>query len=126
MLTSELFNSSKLKYFLYPIAGLILLFILSYVYYLIEQKEIKKERHNELTIIAKLKFEQIVDWKNETLYEVKLYSQIDRLVKSSLSIINNQNYQTSKEYLNQLFNPTILNHNYENVFITDTNGKIAE
>ena len=111
--------ANKKNLILIVLTSILFLFIFGITYYLIEEKSLKEEKYKELSTIAKIKLEQITDWREERIYEAKFYAKIDRLIKSTQGLINNHNDSEIKNYLQELLYPTKTSHGYENIFISD-------
>lgn len=116
--------ANKKNLILIVLTSILFLFIIGITYYLIEEKSLKEEKYKELSTIAKIKLEQITDWREERVYEAVFFAKIDRLIKSTQGLINNRNNSEIKNYLQELLYPTKTNQGYENIFISDNNSNI--
>lgn len=111
--------ANKKNLILIVLTSILFLFIIGLTYYLIEEKSLKEEKYKELSTIAKIKLEQITDWREERVYEAEFFAKIDRLIKSTQSLINDRNDSEIKNYLHEFLDPTKTSHGYENIFISD-------
>ncbi len=116
--------TNKKNLILIVLTCILFLFVIGLIYYLVEEKALKEEKYKELSTIAKIKLEQITDWREERVYEAEFFAKIDRLIKSTQGLINNRNDSEIKNYLQELLYPTKSSHGYENIFISDINSDI--
>lgn len=124
MITSE--NKISLNKNFIILLNVLLVLILSaggYFYYKYEEKRIYKDVCKELSTISKLKSEQIVIWRNERISEAKYFPNNLTVIKNVEILLRFQDTQAVSELARTL--TTIkTNHLYENIFITNTTGKI--
>lgn len=94
----------------------------AYFYFSYEAKTIRTETHNELKTIAELKTSQIIDWNNERLADIKIFSQgyfFKKSLEKWLASRTNKSYKENILNILSLFNSDSI---YENVTLADTHG----
>ncbi|HEX7357931.1 MAG TPA: PAS domain S-box protein, partial [Ignavibacteriaceae bacterium] len=119
-------SSSKIDIkFLIPIlVAIIVLFSSAIIYYNYEERTIKNEKYAELRAIAQLKKDQLVKWRAERLSEAAFFPAQKQFIEFTKAIIKNPEEDYSKDYFNRILHQLKNNHNYQNIFITGSDGKI--
>jgi PAS domain S-box-containing protein len=95
-----------------------------YTYYVSEQTHIRKEKHQEIMAVSRLKIEQIVQWLKERKSEAEFFSNNPTLMHNTGIILQNKDDKNGISYLTARLEPILRNHFYENIFITDSSGKV--
>ena len=97
---------------------------IGYYLYKTESVEIRKEKYTYLDAIANLKVDQLTKWKTERLSEAKFFPTMGKFIKSTITLSSDINNKESKDFLTQTLLPIKERHLYQNLFVTDLNGKI--
>jgi PAS domain S-box-containing protein len=113
----------KWQFILLTILLSILLIIGGFLYYRYEAKTIRKEKYNELKVIADLKISQITEWCDERIADVQVFAE---------SPFIRQNFQrwllskdiTIKTDLLKRISLIRYHYKYENVFIVSPKGTL--
>jgi PAS domain S-box-containing protein len=115
---------SKLKIFFIIAATSFVLFLLAFYYYKSESGQIIKEKHEFLDAVTKIKLDQVADWKKERLSNAQFLPTIGKFIKYTSNLNSNINDFEAREYFSNVLLKFKENGYYENVLITDMNGKI--
>lgn len=67
--------TNKKNLILIVLTCILFLFVIGLIYYLVEEKALKEEKYKELSTIAKIKLEQITDWREERVYEAEFFAK---------------------------------------------------
>lgn len=102
-----------------------LLTFLGYIYYGNEEKIIRDDKYNELNVIAELKINQILQWRNERLVDANVITQstiFQNAVETGLTEKNN--LAIRRDILDQL---SIIKaqYGYDEVFIVSPEGDVV-
>ena len=97
---------------------------IGYYLYKTESIEIRKEKYAYLDAIANLKVDQLTKWKTERLSEAKFFPTMGKFIKSTITLSSDINNKESKDFLTQTLLPIKERHSYQNLFVTDLNGKV--
>ncbi|MBI5323768.1 MAG: PAS domain S-box protein, partial [Ignavibacteriae bacterium] len=105
------------------IIGLIFIFS-GYFYYRYEENHINNEIYLRLKAIADLKTNQIFQWRKERIEDASVFTKSPLTIKAIQECINEpENISIRKDILRRL-KLFIENYSYENIFITNPDGKL--
>ena len=93
-------------------------------FYQIRSQAIHREAEQELTIIARMKVDQIAEWRAERLADAAVAMDRPFFKTSIEQLTEKRNTETINE-LREQFKIIAENHNYQDVFFADTNGVIV-
>jgi signal transduction histidine kinase len=112
---------SKFLSLLFFVGLTAILIIGSLVYYLNEAKSIREDRFKELQAISELKISQIIQWQKERYSEAGFFSKNKLVIDATEKLLGKPGRDTA---LVSFFKPITSFDRYENIFITDTIGKV--
>ncbi|MCX7833685.1 MAG: PAS domain S-box protein [Ignavibacteria bacterium] len=101
----------------------LIVIIIGYQYYKITEENLKKEQFQDLKVIAELKINQIVQWRNERIIDATLLSK-NPLFRISVRKFYEEKNLDEKRHIKQIFNIVKNYGNYESVYLTDSKGKV--
>ncbi|MCF8338199.1 MAG: PAS domain S-box protein [Bacteroidales bacterium] len=104
------------------VVGLIVLFSLlivsgGYFYYKYKTEEIRQEKHQDLAAIAKMKADQISQWRKERMSEVEFFSTDPFFIEHSQELLQGNIKETSKSRMVERLAHIKSRHEYRNIFI---------
>jgi two-component system, cell cycle sensor histidine kinase and response regulator CckA len=108
--------------FLFLVIGIL---IMGSIFFTKQQERIKTDAQNNLSAIADLKVEQILQWKQERLNDA--FVLFDNHSFSSVvgEYFNTKNQGTSKEQILSILESHQKHYGYESVFLLDRNGIVC-
>jgi len=108
------------------IIGLVIVFLIagSRLYYNNERNRVRRDNIVELQTISDFKIREINHWRAERLSEAQFFPGEKIFIEHTKKLLSNVNYTSTKQYFYETLIPIKKNHLYENLFITDTEGKI--
>ena len=118
-------NAAKSLWFFIPVFGLVVAIIAccGWLFYLNREKTIREEKEAELSAIADMKAEQIINWRNERFTDVAIINGDAFVLKFLEKRLKSPNDTASQiVLLSWLANIEALEH-YRSVFLTDVYGK---
>lgn len=112
---------------LFFLSALAILFLASsaLLFYIFESNRITEEKHKYLNSIAKVKIDQILQWKADRLAEADFFSTTGKFIKYTVSLYDSLHHQEADNYFNEALEPFRLTNYLEDAFITDNNGNIV-
>lgn len=118
-------DTSKKRYAII-LALLISLFIMftGYYYYRYEENRIRNEKYNELQAIARLKIDQIVQWKKDRTADTKSAAKSPIFIKAVEQLLQNKSNTVLKNDLTKRLALINDEFGYENILIADTSENI--
>ena len=96
----------------------------AYLYYLSVKERILYERSDDLQTITTLKINQIEQWFNERLSELKYFPANKNFVFHTKKLIVEKNDIKLQNYFLSRFQRLRDNHKYKNILITSLNGRV--
>ncbi len=94
-----------------------------YFYYDHVKKEVRQEKINDLQAIADLKVTQLRRWLTERISEAYFFSENPSFIKHSIELSEGDSSKAISYFKSRL-EPFNSRHEYESIFITDTNYNI--
>lgn len=113
----------KYKLATVTVALSIILILGGILYYKEERKKTQTEKYNELNAIAKLKIEQIGQWRKERLSEVVFFSQNEIIVNGVKSLSKGE--LKAKKTIEKELIHILSNKRYENIFLINPKGLLV-
>jgi len=101
----------------------ILIFSCSYIYYKYEKKSIRDEKYADLKMIADLKINQIVNWREERLANARIISESPMFRQKISDCLVSEKLILQGDLLNQL-SLMKSSYGYEDVFVVSAAGKL--
>ena len=111
---------------IYLIGVLVSIVIIAGVYYFYkhEEKLIREQKYEQIKAIAILKINQITQWQKERIEDANIFSQSFHFQKGFEQFLAGENSELNNDLLNLLCSLKI-NSGYENVFISNSDGKFS-
>lgn len=113
----------KIRLMIVAVIFAILIVLSGIVYYKFEKKKTQVAKYDDLTAIAKLKIDEIVQWKKERLSEAIFFSHNENVINQTIRLLHG-NTDACKLISKEIVH-ILSNKRYENVFIIDTNGTVV-
>ncbi|MHB8854899.1 MAG: PAS domain-containing protein, partial [Ignavibacteriaceae bacterium] len=115
---------NKRTLFLTFIAIIILIIAAGYYFYQIEENSIRKQQFNELSAIAQLKTNQIIQWRSERLSEAGFFSTNQTFIQNTASLLAGRNKKLLEGYFAKTLLPIEHNHGYSNIYLVSTKNRV--
>jgi PAS domain S-box-containing protein len=96
-----------------------------YIFYQRQSHQIYLRNTNELKSIAELKVNQILQWHEEGITDIQIYSSNRILMDSATACQLSQLNETNKDIIRAQFELISKLEDYQNILITDCNGKVV-
>ena len=106
------------------IAIIILIIAAGYYFYQIEENSIRKQQFNELSAIAQLKINQIIQWRSERLSEAEFFSTKQTFIQNTASLLAGRNKKLLEGYFAKTLLPIEHNHEYGNIYLVSTKDQV--
>lgn len=123
MLEKQKLFSKKRHVFLLSLFISSILSVTGYLFYKKEEKSFKEQRHKELQITAEMKALQLSEWYKDEIFDVEVFYENNLLRKTIIEWLGTKN-ETTKQILSNQLELIKKSHGYEEILITDPNGKI--
>ena len=102
---------------------LTIIMIGGFIFYQNQKKQVYNEARNQLSVIARLKADQIVQWRKEKIDNAGILSNNPALAKEAKEFLDNSNNNSARENLLHLFKFLVENHKYHSIVLFDAKGK---
>jgi PAS domain S-box-containing protein len=119
-----IFFSPKRQIYLISFLVCILVVAGGYYYYRYEEKSIRSDKYEQLKAIATLKINQITQWQKERIGDANVLSQSFLFKKGFEQFLAGENNPGLKSDIINWFRTVKEQYGYENVFISNSDGKL--
>ncbi len=119
-----LFSKTKKVLFLLFLLTLIAIIFGSYFFYLTEKDSIRREEFDQLDAIAKLKIEQITQWRNEGISDAEYISTDDDFKFNSFALLTAKNKNILNDYFTKRLSAIKQVDRFSNIYIVSKNKQI--
>ena len=121
---NKIFSSPKRQIYLISFLICILVVAGGYYYYRYEEKSIRSEHYEQLKAIATLKINQITQWQKERIGDANVFSRSFLFKKGFEQFLAGENNPGLKSDILNGFRSIKEQYGYENLFISDSDGKL--
>ncbi len=95
-----------------------------YLYYRHQANIIREQKYTELAAIAKLKIDQLVQWRKERIADARVYSSAPFLAREVGQWLQNKNNKTLKEDLIKRIAIPQKENEYQSIFLASAEGEL--
>ncbi|HBO73988.1 MAG: hypothetical protein A2W97_10235 [Bacteroidetes bacterium GWE2_40_63] len=117
-------KSFSYRYFLIIVFLSLLVSIGGYYYYKYEKKLVSRQKYEELSAVAKLKVNHLVNWRQERLSEARFFSTNLPDIHNIVAIVKGKQTEQADEQLRSSLLRIMTNSRYENIFLLSENGNL--
>ena len=125
-MTDEIKSFLTQKWQIVMFTGIVSVFIMAggYIYYQSEKERINTEKTNELKTISELKVSQIAYWRKERINDVLMIAQSTFFKDAIHEFLNSGANKPLESRIKNRLIPVLRNSGYEDILITNRDGKI--